>query len=593
MANIDHERKRLSAAILFFGPPGAGKTTSLYALARQLPPGTHGKVGPLQQGDRRLLKLDYRPHDQEMVHGYQVSFRLVACPGSIEVDLLKPLVGAVDALLFVADSSRQAMAGNVKALDLLDKMVRGAGKTVESIPMVYLYNKRDLREAVEIRTLEERLNRYGCSYIAASAVRGQGVIDGLQRLTASVALQVRQLVQAQGGGTGGGSARTVAHGSNFKQAQAMQGGDDSTAVSSGSNWGGGDDDDRTEVNPHGDNPWDAAVGQPRAADLTRPNSFRQSAEPASEWDLEPPARPERRASRPAAPAPANPATGSWRTPDAFAEDVDADDRTMPGMSPEMFDDEVDPDDVTSVNIGGNKGSGGIRTNLTPVGGGRSQPARNIAQQRPPPRQAPPRQPPPRQAPARPAPQRSAPARKAESSRTRRVVPAMGGQQQAAPPPQPQRIQGPAQVGPMSAPMPPPAPAAGPGMGGGGNDFTATQVINSLQRPAEAWENQLNPSAQQMRIPVPELAGYVISRIGTPKASTRRTVEVPVRATHMDTLMPQDIVLHIQFSSGMRSGPPQAPDEASGKSVPMSWFVGAIGLFVIILAVTVAGLLAGG
>jgi len=56
----------------------------------------------------------------------------------------------------------------------------------------------------------------------------------------------------------------------------------------------------------------------------------------------------------------------------------------------------------------------------------------------------------------------------------------------------------------------------------------------------------------LRVPVPELAGYVISRIGTPTAMSRLALRVPVRVTHLDTLVPEDYVLDLEMREG-RSG----------------------------------------
>ncbi len=265
MANIDHERKRITAVLLFYGPPGAGKTTSLYALARHLPPGTHGKVAPLQPGDDRLLRLDYRPHDHELVYGYQLSFRLVTCPGAVEVELVRPVLAAADAVMFVADSASNSLNANVKALELLDKMARSAGRRLDGMPIVFMYNKRDLRDALEIRLLESRLNTFGGNYLAASAIRGQGVLEAVQRLTATVAVQLRTELQSEPG-IQGSTAATVAHGTTFQQARAIEGVsndlDDVTAVSTDHavakpaavGWDLGNDD-KTEVNPAGGG-WD-------------------------------------------------------------------------------------------------------------------------------------------------------------------------------------------------------------------------------------------------------------------------------------------------------------------------------------------------
>ena len=116
MASIDHERRRIRTTVLLYGAAGSGKTTSVYALARQLPTGTHGKVTPLQGTDGRILRLDYRPHDEALVPGFQVSFRLLATPGAVDEGLLGPFLSYVDAVMFVVDSGSSCMDSSVTAL---------------------------------------------------------------------------------------------------------------------------------------------------------------------------------------------------------------------------------------------------------------------------------------------------------------------------------------------------------------------------------------------------------------------------------------------------------------------------------------------
>jgi len=588
MASIAQERKRISAAVLLYGAPGAGKTTALYALARQLPDGTHGKVAPLTAGDGRLLRLDYRPHDQELVYGFQVNFRLVACPGSIEVDLIRPLLSSVDAVMFVADSSRTALKANVKALELLDRMLRSSGRQLADLPVVFLYNKRDLRDAVEIRLLEEKLNRFDCNYVAASAVRGQGVLDALQRLTASVAVQVRQQVQATGPEAAAVPA-TVAHGQTLQQARALQapGNDDHTAVSvqdeGGVRWDGGDD--RTELNPEGGGApspgdWTADVADP--GDFTAPSHADAVSDSHGDWtEPSPGQRPSPAVNFAAGRGPTTgsfqqltplepepPRTpiveGSWRTPDALADDIDADDHTMPFREREDFgDDDAAPsaDDVTETAFGSS----------APPPAARQSPPAAVLSRSPAPRsatlvrqRAPVPAPPPQRPPVGSAPQMAA----SSVRRVERPRPAAAAPAAPAPPPPFGGVQASAPAAPV--------------------DFTATQVINSLGRQPEAWESAIEQAAHKMRVPVPDLAGYVVSRIGTPKASTRRTIQIAVRATHMDTLMPQDFVLDLDFRSGSGgSGLPapsarRRPVESDAKSVPLSWFVGLFGVSLVVI-----------
>lgn len=542
MPNIDHERKRISSVILFYGPPGAGKTSTLYALARLLPPGTHGKVQPLTQGDGRLLRLDYRPHDTEQVYGYQMTYRLVGSPGAIEVDLLRPVVSAADAILFVADSSPGALQANVKALEVLDKMVRGGGKQLADVPIVFIYNKRDLRDAVEVRTLEERLNPLGSPYIATSAVRGQGVMEALQRLTATVAVDSRRDLQNSQMGIGPSNAKTTPHGADFQSARSIHArgdGDDVTNITGNAQGGGPNrwdgDEDKTDINgPDGD--WDPEGDEPAAAPAPKPlrpeparatSSLRpgpQSQMVSGRHQAAPPAAPPAARRPPAQPVYSE---TQWRTPQDLAEDVDADDRTSPYMDGEnVFEEEQAPPEE------------------------------------PPPRRAPP------QAPARQAPSRSAPTPPPQVAQRARVgAPVMpqkarrvetggppergaGAYQQGGPPPtatgtmrglnRPSPQGGPTATGAMRG------LGRGPDQGMEPPEASSTMTINALGREPESWEADVERSGHTMRVVVNEMVGFVVTRIGTPRASSRRTIRLPIRATQMDTMVPQDMVLEIDF-----------------------------------------------
>jgi hypothetical protein len=110
----------------------------------------------------------------------------------------------------------------------------------------------------------------------------------------------------------------------------------------------------------------------------------------------------------------------------------------------------------------------------------------------------------------------------------------------------------------------------------------------MGRSPETWESTVLDTGHLMRVPVPDLAGYVVSRIGTPTASSRRTVRLPVRATHLDTLVPQDFVLEITFrgGGGPGSGPAvsarKRPVGSAARTVPLSWIVTGIGILVTVM-----------
>ena len=630
MANIDHDRKRITAVLLFYGPPGAGKTTSLYALARHLPPGTHGKVAPLQQGDERLLRLDYRPHDHEMVYGYQLSFRLVTCPHQMDVDLVRPVLAAADALMFVADSASNSLNANVTAMEELDRMAGSCGRRLDDLPIVFMYNKRDLRDALEIRLLENRLNRFGSNYLAASAIRGQGVLEALQRLTATVAVQLRTEL-ASAPGVKGNTASTVSHGTTYDQAQAMneqgQDMDDVTAVSVERGPSGPvpweaqsvGSDDHTDVNPSGVG-WEVDAGLPAAP---QPSPSQRSVRPAPQQRVQksqpeqfgsgsrpgfsspsgdgsgafrivsqrqPPRQSQRqppRQSQRQAPPPAPVYSDqSWRTPEAFA-DIDPADHTMPYMD---FDQEVgdlpqdeNPRPMQSAAKGRRSGPASATSMRRPSGSPRGPEHRGPQRGRPMPDD--------RHAFDTHGSVRrvdsalvSGSIRREPSSGSIRNVPSSGSIRNV-----------PSSASIRSVPSSvhdAPKQQQQTNQGGQGS-FTKTMTINALGREAEAWEVGIEHSGHQVKLLAPDLSGYVVSRIGTPKAASRRTVRIPVRATHMDTLVPQDFILDVEFRGGSGRSPAvsarKTTPQQQGRSVPLSWFMLALGLAIVIITILWSGL----
>ena len=60
------------------------------------------------------------------------------------------------------------------------------GYSLEQIPHVIQYNKRDLSAVVEVDFLRQSLNIHGAKDFEASAISGQGVVDTLKSVSKSV-----------------------------------------------------------------------------------------------------------------------------------------------------------------------------------------------------------------------------------------------------------------------------------------------------------------------------------------------------------------------------------------------------------------------
>src|SRR2546430_12326607 len=90
-----------------------------------------------------------------------------------------------DGLVFVADSQFDRLRENVESLRDLEANLREYESTLDEIPYVLQYNKRDLPNLAPVTYLEFVLNRRATRvpFFEASAVRGKGVFDTLNTVS--------------------------------------------------------------------------------------------------------------------------------------------------------------------------------------------------------------------------------------------------------------------------------------------------------------------------------------------------------------------------------------------------------------------------
>jgi hypothetical protein len=118
------------------------------------------------------------------VHGFRTRFLLYTVPGQVFYNATRKLVlKGADAVVFVADSGLGKMDDNRESLHNLEENLREQGLSLESIPWVIQYNKRDLPQAYSVQELEAALNPRGVPSFEAAAASGQGVYETLHAVS--------------------------------------------------------------------------------------------------------------------------------------------------------------------------------------------------------------------------------------------------------------------------------------------------------------------------------------------------------------------------------------------------------------------------
>lgn len=191
MAVFNLRRKEINAKIVYYGPGLSGKTTNLQYIHQKLKPEHRGKLMTLATQTDRTLFFDFLPVEVGEVRGLKTRFQLYTVPGQVFYNATRKLVlKNVDGVVFVADSRREGLTDSLDSLRNLEENLAAHNISINDIPVVLQYNKRDMPTALSREELDRHLNPHGWPVFEGTAHKGGGV---LETLTAVCKLVIRTL----------------------------------------------------------------------------------------------------------------------------------------------------------------------------------------------------------------------------------------------------------------------------------------------------------------------------------------------------------------------------------------------------------------
>ncbi len=184
MALVNYAAREINCKIVYYGTGLGGKTTNLKYIHSQLAPTTRGELISLATETERTLFFDFLPLDLGSVQGFKTRFSLYTVPGQVEYNASRKLIlNGVDGIIFVADSDPMRSKENVESLTNMIDNLREYNLTLDNIPWVLQYNKRDLAGAMPIERLEKECNERGVPSFEAVASEGLGVFATLKAIS--------------------------------------------------------------------------------------------------------------------------------------------------------------------------------------------------------------------------------------------------------------------------------------------------------------------------------------------------------------------------------------------------------------------------
>jgi mutual gliding-motility protein MglA len=185
VSTINFAAREINCKIVYYGPGVAGKTTNLKWIYQQVPDTVKGEMVSLATEDERTLFFDFLPIDLGTVQGFKTRFHLYTVPGQVFYNASRKLIlRGVDGIIFVADSAPNRLRANAESMRNLRENLQEYNLSLDEVPMVIQFNKRDLPDAMPLdmlRAVVDPTSQFQCH--EGSAHTGGGVFETLRAVS--------------------------------------------------------------------------------------------------------------------------------------------------------------------------------------------------------------------------------------------------------------------------------------------------------------------------------------------------------------------------------------------------------------------------
>jgi signal recognition particle receptor subunit beta len=193
MVFFNYSTMQMAAKVVYYGPGLCGKTTNLHYIYGHTTGESRGEMVSLETETDRTLFFDLLPIDVGTIAGFNTRIQLYTVPGQVFYNTTRKLVlKGVDGVVFVADSQRAMLQANADSFHNLEENLAEMGLSLDTLPLVIQFNKRDLPDICTPDELNQALNRHNWSWVEASAVTGAGVFETLKEISKVTLLSLKK-----------------------------------------------------------------------------------------------------------------------------------------------------------------------------------------------------------------------------------------------------------------------------------------------------------------------------------------------------------------------------------------------------------------
>jgi signal recognition particle receptor subunit beta len=193
MALVNEVKREINAKIVFVGPTGTGKSTSLQYIYKKLKPEFRSQLKKMPMQDGQMLFFDFMPPGQGGAGGYNVRFHIYTLAGEpSSAAAWKMLLKGTDGIIFVADAAPGRVGDNQASLALTQEYLAQCKQGLDTVPWLILGNKQDIDGAMSLVAIQDSLNAGNVLTLPAVANKGEGVLEALYQLIKVILRNLRE-----------------------------------------------------------------------------------------------------------------------------------------------------------------------------------------------------------------------------------------------------------------------------------------------------------------------------------------------------------------------------------------------------------------
>ena len=158
MAHLSKDRTGVNARIVLWGIQGAGVSTNLRVIHEKLRADHRGELRAIPTSLDPSTCYELLPIELGQVNGLRTELQVVGVPGGPEhAPTRKQLLDHIDGLVLIIDSQPDRVDENLRSVAELRSSLSAYGRTLEELPVVVQYNKRDQSDPYTIEELHRQL----------------------------------------------------------------------------------------------------------------------------------------------------------------------------------------------------------------------------------------------------------------------------------------------------------------------------------------------------------------------------------------------------------------------------------------------------